>query len=406
MLKKLIKLSLVFFAVISFDLLLYSPQRIGKESVAGGLSQLFMGTSLPQNVVDEIDSLLELSSYNGTVAVARSGDVLYRGEFGMADFSSKRPISIEDQFQLASVSKQFTAMAVMMLSERGVLKYDDLFVLHVPEFPYPTVTIRHLLNHTSGMPNYMSLLERSWSHESMPDNEDMLRALCKYQPGLYFTPGRRFDYSNTGYALLALLVDRLSGKSFHRFLEEEIFVPLGMWDTFTYSSATHNKGERQLVGHHRFRRHWTQTPETLHEAILGDKGIFSTIEDMLKWDRALYHGSLVSPERLKEAFEPLTLQNGRHWQYGFGFRIENRPTEKMVFHFGRWNSFSTCIFRDLASEYTVVLLSNVKRNLDPIQKKIRALLPQEYPETPLDTLLSTIKFSFISLLERLPFKLI
>jgi CubicO group peptidase (beta-lactamase class C family) len=335
------------------------------------------------------------------VAVARRGEVLYRAGFGVADFSSLRPMALNDQFQLASVSKQFTAMAVMMLAQRGLLSYDDLYVSHVSDFPYADVTIRHLLQHTAGMPDYMSLMERCWKNETLPDNEDLLSALIQYKPTLYFTPGRRFDYSNTGYALLALLVKRLSQGPFETFLEEEIFVPLGMWDTYVYSPSRQVKGERQLSGHHRYHRRWEPTPDTLHEDVLGDKGIYSTVDDMLKWDRALHQGILVPEDRLAEAFLPLTLKNGRHWKYGFGFRIEDNPQQHVVFHYGRWNSFSTCIFRDLDSEYTLIMLSNIKRSLDPLQKRIRAILPTWETTTPsMEMVLDNLKSALLSTLGR------
>lgn len=413
-----LKQGLLIALFISLGTLLYSPDSQNRK--AGGIESvktaespipatlpvqidrvksLLIGPELPDPVCDQIDRLLRMQNFNGTVAVARRGEVLYRGSFGMADFNTRQPIEIDDQFQLASVSKQFTAMAVMMLAERNVLDYDDLLVSHIPEFPYPTVTVRQLLNHTAGMPNYMYLMERYWKPDDLPDNEDVLRMMVKYKPGLYFTPGRRFDYSNTGYAMLALLVERLSGKEFGQFLDEEIFVPLGMWDTYLYSPTHNRRGDRQMIGHHRFRRRWAPTAETLHEEVYGDKGIYSTVEDMLKWDRALYQSALVSSETLQQAFQPLTLRNGRHWQYGFGFRIENNPDERVVFHYGRWNSFSTCIFRNLDTDYTLVMLSNVKRNLDPLQRRIRALLPgeEEHPD-PWRNLMGTIDPVWLSLI--------
>lgn len=396
MIFRYLKQGLLSALVISLAIPLYSPDSQDKETQGietvtstaprilsptpaqfRRLSSFLAGPELPDRVSDEIEQLLRIQNFNGTVALARRGEVLYRGCFGLADFAARRAMEIDAQFQLASVSKQFTAMAVMMLAERHTLDYDEPYTNYIPEFPYPAVTVRQLLNHTAGMPNYMYLMERHWEEETLPDNEDMLRMLVKHRPGLYFTPGRRFDYSNTGYALLALLVERLSGRTFGQFLEEEIFVPLGMWDSYLYSPSRNRRGERQVRGHHRYRRRWTATAETLHEEVYGDKGIYSTVEDMLKWDRALYRCSLVSPETLQQAFQPLTLRNGRQWQYGFGFRIEDHPEEKVVFHFGRWNSFSTCIFRDLGTDYTLIMLSNVKRNLDPLQRKIRALLPGE-----------------------------
>lgn len=365
------------------------------------LSTLLTGVQLPQNVSAGIEQVLRQFGFNGTVALARRGEVIYRGSFGVRDFISKRPMALDDQFQLASVSKQFTAVSVMMLAERGLLNYDDPYVQHIAEFPYADVTVRQLLNHTAGMPNYMSLLERHWTSESLPDNEDMLSALIKYKPSLNFTPGRRFDYSNTGYALLALLVKRISQRPFIQFLEDEIFVPLGMWDTYIYSPSGQVKGERQLIGHHRFHRRWEPTPETLHEEILGDKGIYSTAEDLLKWDRALHQGTLLLASQQAEAFQPLVLKNGRRWNYGFGFRIEDNPLRHVVFHYGRWNSFSTCLVRELDSEYTLIMLSNLKRSLEPLQKRIRTLLPPVETAPPsVEMVLDNLKSALLSTLAR------
>lgn len=322
----------------------------------------------------KIKKILKRNRFNGNALIAHDGNLVLNEAFGMADFRKKKPLKEDSIFQLASVSKQFTAMAIMLLEERGKLKYDDLLVKYIPELPYKKVTVRQLLNHTGGLPNYMYVIERHWKKEGVPDNEQMIAMLVEHKPNLYFRPGTRFDYSNTGYALLASIVERVTKKSFGKFLYDNVFTPLKMENSFVYSRATTKVNKERVNGYHRWRGRYYPTSETLHDGVVGDKGIYSTTEDLFKWDRALYTDKLVSKITIAEAFTRLTLKNKRHWHYGFGFRIKRVKKEKVVFHYGKWNSFQTCITRYIERENTIILLSNTNKRLHWLEKRISSII--------------------------------
>ncbi|MGM0505108.1 MAG: serine hydrolase domain-containing protein, partial [Bacteroidota bacterium] len=179
-----------------------------------------------------LDSIIQQKTerfhFNGSILVGYKGNCIYNQSFGYADIRKREPLSSDAIFQLASVSKQFTAMAVMILRDQNKLSYDDSVTRYIPDFPYPEMTIRMLLNHTSGLPNYMWLVEHHWKGENPPDNADIMKMMAKHKLSLYFTPGRRFNYSNTGYVVLASVVENVSGMPFADFLGQNIFQPLNM----------------------------------------------------------------------------------------------------------------------------------------------------------------------------------
>jgi CubicO group peptidase (beta-lactamase class C family) len=186
--------------------------------------------TLPLEKIHKIDSLLSKyliqRHYNGNALVAYKGYPISRKTLGFRNLATKERLDFNTAFQLASVSKSFTAMAVLILKERGKLNLNDLVQKYMPDFPFNNVTIKHLLQHTSGMPNYMFFVENSWKDDMPLSNEDVLKILNINKPTLSFEPGKRHIYSNTGYAMLALLVERISGQPFYKFLDENIFIPL------------------------------------------------------------------------------------------------------------------------------------------------------------------------------------
>ncbi len=351
------------------------PLKINSIPVSSQPKPLFAKPGRDYTEVSKkITKLLKRNRFNGNVLIAHEGNLVINKAFGLADFRKKVPLKENSIFQLASVSKQFTAMAIMLLEERAKIKYDDVAVKYIPELPYSKVTIRQLLNHTAGLPNYMFVIERYWKSEGVPDNEQMIDMLVKYKPNLYFRPGTRFDYSNTGYAILASIVERVTKLSFGEFLDKNIFIPLKMQNSFVYSRAKSSSNKTRINGYHRWRGRYYPTNETLHDGVVGDKGIYSTTEDLFKWDRALYTDKLVSRMTIAEAFTRLTLKNKRHWHYGFGFRIKRVKNEKVVFHYGKWNSFQTCITRYIERQNTVILLSNANKRLHWLEKRISSII--------------------------------
>ncbi|MCU7494445.1 MAG: beta-lactamase family protein [Ignavibacteria bacterium] len=291
--------------------------------------------------------------FNGVVLFAEKGNIIYEKAFGYSDFRRKTPLTTNSVFQLASVSKQFTAFAIMLLKERGKLSYSDNVRKFFPSFPYEDITIRQLLTHSSGLPNYMYFANDYWPDKSkMMDNKDVIEMLERNLPQPYFRPGIRYFYSNTGYALLASIVEKASGMPFYRFMEKEIFKPLGMESTFVYNPE--NPLPAVVAEGHNPNR--TPVGFNYQNGVVGDKNVYSTVEDLLRWDYALYKAQLVSQECLSEAFTPAFKNLRDDHNYGFGWRINEK--DNIVYHGGWWDGYRSYIVRSLSDQRTIIVLIN------------------------------------------------
>ena len=335
-----------------------------------------------QALADKLDSaftyLHENRGFNGAVLFSKYDRVIYKEAFGYEDFPSKDSLSTESVFQLASVSKQFTAMAIMLLKEQGKLDYDDSVQQYIPEFPYEGITIRQLLNHRAGLSEYTYFSDALWPDRSVPiTNDDVLGLMEQHQPQPYYSPNTHFDYSNTGYFLLASIVKRVSGMPFAEFVEKHIFDPLGMDDTYTFSDSLLTQTEKIAFGH--TSRNRRRRPDYL-DYVLGDKGVFSTVEDLYKWDQALYSDELVSQETLKEAFTGSRTRKNISEDYGFGWRI--RPLvngDTVVYHAGWWHGYNSYILRNPKDHSALIMLSNITNGSLRYIDELEELL---YPEEP------------------------
>lgn len=319
---------------------------------------LFWGTTAYGTTAQQtrtIDSLMstlhERGQFNGSVLVAVQGRIIYRNAFGPANFETKTKLTPETPFCLASVTKQFTAMAIMMLAERKKLSYDDAVAKYIPEFSRSSqtvkITIRQLLTHSSGIPDYGDL----GIDDSNLTQKQLVTDLLK-QVSSFNQPGQKYRYSNAGYALLAIVVQNVSKQSFGDFLEESIFKPLGMNSTFTYDSPQ-KKNSQTAIGYNQFGARDDVNPT----AVPGDGGVYSTVDDLFKWDQALYTDKLVSQSTLAAAFVPGSVQEGGS-TYGFGWNVANAGGEKYVWHTGSTAGFRAFIERRLTSRVTVILLTN------------------------------------------------
>ncbi len=327
---------------------------------------------------DTITRYLLSHHFNGTILAAREGNVLISRSFGFADFRNHTPLRPETPFQLASISKTFTATAVLMLQEQGKLHIDDLVVQHIPEFPWPQITIRQLLSHTSGLQNYMWMVERYWNKPEPPNNEDILELFIRYPRGFNFRPGTRFGYSNTGYAFLALLIERITKESYADFMQHHIFEPLELEHTFVYNPhcsipMTNNRA----FGFRRWSWRHIVIPDVLHDGVMGDKGIYSNIYDLYKWDRAISNGELLSDSIWQQAFEHTRLANNRTVRYGMGWRLQTYLDNHVVHHPGRWNGFRTSFKRFLDDDVTLIMLSNNSRDITHMINDIQGILFRE-----------------------------
>lgn len=300
--------------------------------------------------------------FNGCVMYAEKGRLVYTGVFGYSDFRKKDSLKTTSSFQLASVSKMFTAMSVMILKEEGKLSWNDSIQIFIPEFPYHGVTIRQLLTHRSGLSRYMSLAHEKWDKHFPLTNEDVIELYVKYQPSPYFRPDQGFHYCNTNYVLLASVVERISGQTFDLFVKERIFDPLGMDHSFIYNM----NGDTSIPAYITpgvpgyYYRRWRLVKERNEylNGVMGDKGVYSNVEDLYKWDQALYNNTLVGDSTLRLAFTP---GSPSYWKrkddYGFGWRIR-KSEDSTVYHYGWWKGFRNFYIRDMKQEKTIIVLTN------------------------------------------------
>ncbi|HMG89164.1 MAG TPA: serine hydrolase domain-containing protein [Chryseolinea sp.] len=320
-------------------------------------------------IAPKMDSLMNnLPDFSGVILVATDGKVRYHKAFGFKDYEKRSPLDTANIFELASVSKQFTAMVIMILKEEGKLDYDDSLSSYIPGLPYKGITIRHLLTHTSGLPDYQDVMDQHWDKTKVASNDDNISYLIKYHPGILSPPGDKYEYSNTGYMLLASVAEKASGTDFIEFCRQRIFTPLRMQSTDIRTRdekkniANFAPGYIYVEDKHRYVAA-DSFPEFNYTIWLGDrKGpgrISSTSSDLLKWDRALYTENLVKQTTLNEAFSPMKLTSGSLSNYGFGWEIvPPADNGRIVLHTGDNPGYKTAIIRYVDSNKTIIVLSN------------------------------------------------
>ena len=314
-----------------------------------------------------VKSAVNSNRFNAVVLIAEEGKVKYEKAFGYREFAQQIGLKKTDIFELASVSKQFTAMVIMMLKEKGLLQYDDPVEKYLT-IPYKGITIHNLLTHTSGLPDYQNIMDEHWDKTKVAGNEDIIAYLNQYAPPKLFEPGTKYTYSNTGYVLLASIAEKASGRDFIEMANTEIFHKLGMKHTAIRTLAEKAAVKNFAVGHiyvkekNAFIRA-DSFPSSNYTIWLGNrKGpgrISSTVEDLLKWDQALYTNKLISQQTLEEAFTPMILKDGKISSYGFGWEIiSNNPSGKIVWHNGDNPGYKTEIMRFLGKKATLIILCN------------------------------------------------
>lgn len=354
----------VFFVLLSFCFACHSDK---KEPVPHPV----VDKEIPEEVIlnDEekhkqellktyFSDLTKKRGFNGVVLVSQKGRTIYKDCYGFADFKTKRPLKVSTAFQLASVSKQFTAVAIMMLKEDGKLSYEDTVQKYLPELPYEGITIYQLLTHRSGVPNYTYFSEEYCTDKHSPiNNDDLICYMSDYKPWRYYKPNSCFDYSNTGYAILASIVERVSGKPFEVFMKEKVFEPLDMNNSFVFKKNSSIPVKDVAIGHTIGKR---EIEYNYLNGVVGDKGVYSTVEDLLKWDMALHAGILLDSVALGNAYLPSNKRTRNGINYGFGWRLcEWNGVGKIAWHSGWWQGFKTCFIRVLPDKTAIIVLSNV-----------------------------------------------
>ena len=291
-----------------------------------------------------------------SVVVIQDGQVIIRRAYGMADLEGRIAATPETDYRLASVSKQFTAMAVMLLAQDGKLRYDQPVRDFLPELPPATraVTVRHLLNHTSGLVDYEDLIPESRTEQL--DDQDVLTLLAS-KDSLYFPAGTQYRYSNSGYVLLGIIVSRVTPLSFPDFLDERIFARLGMTASVAHVEGLDTIPER-AYGYSPRGGSFEQTDQSVTSATLGDGGIYTTVDDMVHWDQALDGTKLVDAATLQLATTPPALPGGATTEYGFGWFIDTYRGANRWRHTGETSGFRNAIQRFPDRRLTVIVLTN------------------------------------------------
>ena len=339
---------------------------------------------------EKLDSTFSaVKDFSGVVLIAENGKPIYHQAFGYREFEKQIPLKTSDIFELASVSKQFTAMIIMMLKEKGKLDYDDSISKYV-DIPYKGITIRNLLTHTSGLPDYQDIMDKYWDKTKVAGNTDCIEYLNKYAPPKLFEPGEKYTYSNTGYLLLASIAEKTSGKDFIDMCRKWIFRKLKMKSTDIRSLEEKKATKNFAIGHMYVeeRNKYVRAdsfPSSNYTIWLGNRmgpgRISSTAADLLKWDQALYTDKLIEQSALQEAFTPMKLNNGDLSHYGFGWEIRNDPAfGKIVQHNGDNPGYKTQIIRYIDKKKTIILLNNnAHKDFSAILKKLEEVIRNGLP---------------------------
>lgn len=295
-------------------------------------------------------------AFNGSVLVAKAGRIIYKKSMGFLNKSTRNLLTDSSMFQLASVSKVITATAVLMLHEREMLDINKPFQFYFPDFPYNGVTVKELLNHRSGLPNYIYTLNKEiYQPNYRMNNEDMYTYFISKNTRPYLKPNTCFNYCNTNYALLALLIEKISKKTYSQFLKEELFNPLGMRNTATIHDVDLDGANTTKP----YDNRWKPVEFDASDYVLGDKSIYSTPFDLFLFSEALYNNKIIKPETQQLAYTAFSKER-KSSNYGFGWRMKNfnDPGKKEVYHNGWWHGYRSSFHRRLNDTLTVVILSN------------------------------------------------
>ncbi len=340
-----------------------------------------------QTNVERFDSLFNYlhknQLFNGNVLVAEKGIVIYQKSLGYSDYATNTPNTKDSRFHLASVTKTFTALAILQLKEKGKLRLDDKFKTYFPDFQYTDITIRHLLSHTSGLRDDV-LFDSLVKAKIIIFNKDIIPALNVLKIPLLFKAGEEWEYSNTNYLLLALLVEKLSGLSYQDYLQRNIFALAKMKNSYVSEDDLRIRKDKLRVINHTYPKFYSEVlvdaystePYLSHHFYMsgaaGDSRIISTTEDLLKYDQCLYTGKLLKPETLNEALTPATLNNGKSASFGFadlgttayglGWCIMKDTSQgKIVWHTGAYQGSSSILLRNITKQQTIIAFDNTDR---------------------------------------------
>jgi CubicO group peptidase (beta-lactamase class C family) len=299
------------------------------------------------------DSLLIKKGFNGSILVAKNGAVIYEKYAGYADLRKKDSLTSSTPLHIASTGKTFTAMALLRLVQENKLSLNDSLQKFFPGFPYAGITVKMLMSHRSGLPNYIYFMEAEKKNKEYITNSDVLDYLVTKKPNMNSSSGKRFNYCNTNFVLIALIIEKISGKTFPAFMQEQVFGPLQMKNTYVFTLADTAKASSSFKANGGF---WQND---MTDGTYGDKNIYSTPQDLLKWDQALYTEQFLTKAFLDSAFTPYSNERPSVHNYGLGWRMLLIPNgKKVIYHFGRWHGFNAAFARLVDEKVTIIILGN------------------------------------------------
>lgn len=335
--------------------------RIPEEKKFGSIKLKYEDTTQPEfrNIVRRLDSFYAVQArmgFNGSVLVGYKGKVLYERYYGIANRETGLKLNPTSAVQLASVSKTFTAAAILWLHQQKYLNIDEKVKTYIPELPYADVTVRMLLNHRSGIPDYIKWVPKfRKDHKTPMTNDEVLAMFAKHKPALESRPNTRFKYCNSNYAILASIIEKVGGMSYAEFMKKYIFDPLGMKYTFAYDPFKGLPYGNTIS----YKANWVKEPDMFADGVWGDKGIYSTVQDMYRWDQSFYKNAFLDNETLEMAYGPCSFEKPGVKNYGLGWRMLCYPDgDKIIYHNGWWHGNNTVFYRFIQDNFTIIILGN------------------------------------------------
>ena len=335
------------------------------------LKPLSEGKLLIDSVFSDYTNSSKKKPFNGCMLVTQGDALIYKKCNGYANIDEKVKLLDNTKFLLASCSKQFTAMGILLLVDRGLLSVDDTVNTIIKGFPYDKISIKNLLTHTSGLADYMGLLKEHWDLSKYAESKDVIDLIIQHQPKLRFTPNTRFEYSNTGYVVLSRILEIVSKQSYGEFMEQHIFKPLQMNSSMVIARRKENRlPKNYALGYVPYKGDYV-LPDSIEEykyviyqdAITGDDGISSTLGDIAIWNKALREKTLISSTLSDEMTKRYILKNGKNINYGYGLFIESGSgIEKLAYHTGYWAGYTTMNMNFIEKDISITILSNNRNN--------------------------------------------
>ena len=331
-----------------------------QKAVAASQPLHYVDTTKPEYKVirQRVDAFMNSfarSGFNGSILVGSKGQVVYERYFGMANRETGLKLLPNSSVQLASISKTFTGTAVLYLHQHKFLDINERVQEYIPDFPYNNITVKMLLNHRSGLPDYLKWVPRFRKDQKTPiNNPTVISMFARYKPALEFKPDTRFKYSNSNYEVLASVIEAVTELRYPDFMRKFIFEPLGMKNTFVYEAEKGLPATATIS----YKYNWVREPVMFADGVDGDKGIYSTVRDMYRWDQSFYNNTLLNKETLAMAYSPYSFEKAGHKNYGLGWRMINKPDNKVIYHNGWWHGNNTVFYRFVEENFTIIMLGN------------------------------------------------